>query len=457
MPYQETLQKTISTNARTKPSSPQVEIQNPFPYDIFVNLFDCMPESNFSTKGKLDILINDVSIYDQQASDTLKRVKKLPLLSGGSKILKGDNSIKIFAWNVEDDAFIDVDFSINLGITENPIASSIVPLSQDELDNAVSDKIELFPFQVYSNGQNPTKIFNTTGKRKMIITMSASTILPITHPTSASGVSGSLEWRMYWVLCTGIVTEGVTTETFNNFDTFDIYDLQYSRNQSIDFTISSPDTPQFPLTSSRTVHRPDDACNGASNADGSNNQENLRANKTILIDVLESDDINFMTGVTTLFSNKTRAQLDALTPIATTKRYLKLLQHITNVTFEQYVVSSSHQNGLGHFPSDETVTTPYTITPLTFSNFLDLLTQGGQAALSFEVLGSGGQWFEIISSGELGTVTQGQKIQKQIGDVVSRSSVDKVGFILPASQTDLRALLTVTNSIETGVTIFMVK
>jgi len=71
-------------------------------------------------------------------------------------------------------------------------------------------------------------------------------------------------------------------------------------------------------------------------------------------------------------------------------------------------------------------------------------------------LGSGNQWIELISSSEFGTITSGNTVIRQIGDVVSQTGADKVGFVLPSTQTAFRAKLTLINAIETGVSILKV-
>lgn len=85
------------------------------------------------------------------------------------------------------------------------------------------------------------------------------------------------------------------------------------------------------------------------------------------------------------------------------------------------------------------------------------LVFGGSADLSFEELDIASNTFtELIPSSEFGTVTSGQAIKKQIGDVNNVSSTGKTYF-LPSTQNGLQVKLTVIGSIDTGVSIRRIK
>ncbi|MDE2589196.1 MAG: hypothetical protein KGL95_05980, partial [Patescibacteria group bacterium] len=70
-------------------------------------------------------------------------------------------------------------------------------------------------------------------------------------------------------------------------------------------------------------------------------------------------------------------------------------------------------------------------------------TFGGTAAISFEAYEpSSGQWIEIISSGSIGTVSQGQAVSKQLGDTMVSTNLNN---ILSSNYAGLRIKLTITN------------
>ena len=84
-------------------------------------------------------------------------------------------------------------------------------------------------------------------------------------------------------------------------------------------------------------------------------------------------------------------------------------------------------------------------------------TLGGSATLSFEVKdANSGQWIEILSGADIGAISKGGAVSKQIGDVINDESTDKFNAILPSTATDFRAKLTVTGNINTGVSIIKV-
>lgn len=81
----------------------------------------------------------------------------------------------------------------------------------------------------------------------------------------------------------------------------------------------------------------------------------------------------------------------------------------------------------------------------------DGLLFGGTSALSFEEINiATGQWQEVISSSEFGTVSQGSEIVQEIGDVNTVSISGKT-YALPSTQNGFRAKLTTTGAISTGI------
>jgi hypothetical protein len=86
----------------------------------------------------------------------------------------------------------------------------------------------------------------------------------------------------------------------------------------------------------------------------------------------------------------------------------------------------------------------------------DLLTTNGNASLSFEILDQASQkWLELIASSEFGTVTEGEEVVSQVGDVTTISD-SGFTYALPSTQTDFRGKLSIVGGIETGVTIHKV-
>ena len=85
-----------------------------------------------------------------------------------------------------------------------------------------------------------------------------------------------------------------------------------------------------------------------------------------------------------------------------------------------------------------------------FSNVVDRRKKGGTAYLSIEIKDAFDEWFTLVSSNELGTITGGTRTIKSFGEALGNKA-------LPATQDSLRFVLTVIGGgIETGVSVMRV-
>ena len=69
--------------------------------------------------------------------------------------------------------------------TQERFDSQAVPLGKDVFNQIVSEGVEIFPFQVYTN-ETQTELIDMEGYKKLIVTMSASTIPTITEELAPS-------------------------------------------------------------------------------------------------------------------------------------------------------------------------------------------------------------------------------------------------------------------------------
>lgn len=87
----------------------------------------------------------------------------------------------------------------------------------------------------------------------------------------------------------------------------------------------------------------------------------------------------------------------------------------------------------------------------------DGLLLGGSASISFEILDDvSGQWIELISASDIGTVTTGGSISKQIGDVINDFSSNKFNAVMPSTQTNFRIKMAVVGNINVGISVIKV-
>ena len=154
----------------------------------------------------------------------------------------------------------------------------------------------------------------------------------------------------------------------------------------------------------------------------------------ILVDAC--DDVTFASDIEVLSTITT----NGLKTYNTTKRYIRFRREITPTAPIPY--SSSSDRGYGLLQ-----TIPYynPSSPISLTNMIDLLSHGGTAKLHFELKGVNDQWFIILDSSQLNSITQGDSKLIQYGIAG-----------IPPSQSRFRAVLEVIGSLQTGVTLDLV-
>jgi len=135
-------------------------------------------------------------------------------------------------------------------------------------------------------------------------------------------------------------------------------------------------------------------------------------------------------------------ELSGVRTYAITDRYIRIRRVIVGTSLS-YSVDGTEQSSNEELEGE--INYPIIEDVVTLSNFIDLLSHGGEASLHFELQGVNNQWFIILDSSQLGAVTQGESklIQFNIAGI-------------PPSQSRFKAVLEVTGSLKTGVTIDLV-
>jgi len=163
------------------------------------------------------------------------------------------------------------------------------------------------------------------------------------------------------------------------------------------------------------------------------------ASYDIHYEVHASDDSSFATYdvLSNITSNGSKS-------FATSKQYLRIRPVIVPVS--QTYFAGTDSTSSSSLSNSTIITQSYPEpTVATISNFIDTLSAGGTASVELQLKGINDVWFTILDSTTLGAVTQGDQILIQY---------DIEG--LPASQSRLKAVMTVVDSLQTGVSIDIV-
>jgi len=168
MTFQKVEPFSITTTDTVKSDSPNKKIVNPLKKDIFVNGIELLLSPEFSKKGKLLILVNDVSIFENKTGE-LVRYSKYPIPIG--KVLKRSNNIQIFAWNDEDSNTIKVTGNIFLAEDKQPFNSQAEALTQADSNRAVSPSEIVFPVLARLPASF-VKLIDLDGHKAMIVSIS---------------------------------------------------------------------------------------------------------------------------------------------------------------------------------------------------------------------------------------------------------------------------------------------
>ena len=205
MVFQKSIPKKITTSLTSRPSTAQIVIENPLDEDIFINGIEIIPDAEFSKKGILIILINEVPVFDKNDSEALFGYAKFPVPLG--KTLRRSNDIQIFAWNGEDSNEINVRFNLSLSKVLQPFNSQAETLGKDVFNQLVSQTTVLFEEKVRLVSTE-TVLINLKGYLKLIVFISAGNA---TLPTSITPSGWIANNNVDDAIDGDIVTDGVNS------------------------------------------------------------------------------------------------------------------------------------------------------------------------------------------------------------------------------------------------------
>ena len=401
MTFSKSILKKITTNDTKRPTSPQVKIDNPLDKDTIVNGIELILSPEFTKKGKLLIRINDVAVFDENDSEAFFGYAKYPIPL--NKTLVRSNDIQIFAWNGSGDTNT-IEVSLNVFISENvePFSSQAVPLGQDVFNAVVSQDEQVIAQDDYLD-QTITKLIDMAGYKKLVLLIAGSSALSLTthaDPDSFVGPDSGVDKNF-----SSFATKGISVDN-------DTVSITYKFAEALDRALGLKIGGSITLGTATDVD--------------------------MIFSIYTSpDDITYTLRHTKTFNNPADGSSfdDTFSVnIGESYEYVRLdIQRVNN--------------------SGGTIS----LFSARIFEVYDFERIGGTAALSFEVFNrNNNTWQELISASSIGTITEGQEVTKQIGDVVNDLSSDKFNVVLPSTQTDFRAKLVVTGNLNTGVSILKV-
>ena len=139
MVFQKSILKPITTSGTVRPDIAQIVQDNPLDKDVFVNGIELILSAEFSKKGKLLILINEVSVFDENDSEAFFGFSKFPIPLG--KTLRRSNDIQVFAWNGTDSNLLDIKVNMVLAGMLQPFNSQAEGLRKEQFNIAVSEVV----------------------------------------------------------------------------------------------------------------------------------------------------------------------------------------------------------------------------------------------------------------------------------------------------------------------------
>ena len=406
MVFQKSITKKIETTDTKRPDAPQVTIRNPLDKETFVNGIELVLEPEFSQKGKMIILVNDVSIFDENDSEGFFGYAKYPIPL--NKMLKRSNDIKIFAWNGTDTNTIKMRFNVSISENPEPFQSQAVPLGRDVLNTVVSEGEIIFPLADYKDVEQ-TKLLSLEGNNSILLLISSSNaLIPILNDKNSQ-----------WGVSTNMIDGNLSTfkDATAGISPAEIMVLGTKREMFFDF--GEPLVREIGIKASFTYSL------------------DLSDGITLQIRVFESDDdITY----TTLHSEI------LVIPAGLSSGEFLLDSNFTPLPTSRYfsIAFRIIEAGSGAVTMSANIYEVY-----------DFHRRTGSASISFELLESEtGQWIEYISAADIGAISQGQAVQKQIGSTIEDNpATNKFNRFLPSSQTQLRTKMVVTGNIRTSVSI----
>lgn len=439
MTFSKQIPATIITTNTKIPNIPDFSFTNFFKKNMFVNGVEIITSPEFSRKGVIIIAVDNNILFDSRDTNGFENVAFMPI--NLNAVFERDRIVTVSAFNQVDTNKIEVTINVFIDEVERTLNSALQYFSQDVVNRAISDGEVLFSFRIY-NDEVVTQLLDMKGYLKLIVNIASQTVEDAILVSEIQATLETLDMfystdiNTFAILYPNPVCGSRNDPTGPEVSFIGTYDLGGISPYALEFDLSLPSGQtkggSYPLSCTNSTL---------------NQTSTLGFSSQTQIE--ESDFPN--TGFT-IFQPFTTSIIGT-NNFAITKRFIRITIKASATVGQANVLNNSGPClsicGLTLTKFSNVLQNGITIT-----NIFNSEAKGGTAGLSFEELDVSNNVFtEYIDEDEFGTVTEGQAIKAQIGDVNNISLTGKA-FLLPSTQTGFRAKLTVTGGgIETGVSI----
>lgn len=115
--YGKPILKRVTTSSNSKPDTPSLTIENPFPdRDVRIFAIGLVPTAPFKTNGRLEIQINDVPYLEEESAATFTDIKdsSLPIPAEG-ELLKAGASVDFYIRNDDNSTSVSLTVMLYIG------------------------------------------------------------------------------------------------------------------------------------------------------------------------------------------------------------------------------------------------------------------------------------------------------------------------------------------------------
>lgn len=412
MTFSKQFPQTITTSDTSIPTIPNFRIENPLKKTVFCNAIELVTSPEFSRKGVLIIRVNNVDLYDSRKQNAFTNVAKMAIPLDAE--LERDRFVEIFVFNDVDSNLITCNVTIFLDEFSKSLDSSFQYISDNVVNTVVSEEEVIIPFENHFPSTEIFKLIDMKGYKSFILNMAGQAYV---SPTLISPVNVPPFTN------TSNITDGVlSTSSGSTFTMTPVTNRTWVF--TIDFGSSRLGNPSTRYAMAVQLGVTTRIFQGNFNVEFSTDNINYTpiddTNNPLVVSIVGQSTFAFPT---TTVDNSVNV----------------------NFRFIRFTIV---------FTTDVGTAGGSAFNMQIFEMF-DGDALGGTASVSFEELDiSDGIFNEFIPASEFGTVTVGNAVKVQVGNVSNLSQSGKT-YLLPSTQTGFRAKFNVTSTggITTGVSI----
>jgi len=143
MVFSQTFPFRVTTTKTSKPTVPQIKLENPLDAETFVTQIQIIPDFVFAESAKIVVKINDVTVFDNTALDNFWRDVGLYSIPLSRNKLNRAESVKVFVFNGDNSNEINADINISISSINIAPNQTSFPIGRDDKIRAVTDQARL--------------------------------------------------------------------------------------------------------------------------------------------------------------------------------------------------------------------------------------------------------------------------------------------------------------------------